>query len=133
MELRRQKNLILILAREFSSKLATAVLVADADGSLVFYNEPAEEILGRTFAEAGEMPADEWAEMFEVEDLDGRPIDLAEMPAGISFRERRPAHGTLRIRGLDGVRRTLAITAFPLFAHTAEFVGVVAVFWQEDA
>ena len=133
MELRRQKNLVLILAREFASKLATAVLVADADGSLVFYNEPAEEILGRSFAEAGEMPAGEWAGLFEVEDLDGHPIELADMPAGISFRDRRPDHGTIRIRGLDGVRRTIAVTAFPLFAHTAEFVGVVAVFWQEDA
>jgi hypothetical protein len=54
------------------------------------------------------------------------------MPAGIAFTERRPAHGTIRIRGLDGLQRTISVTGFPLYAHTAEFVGVVAVFWEES-
>ncbi|MDQ4081557.1 MAG: PAS domain-containing protein [Actinomycetota bacterium] len=132
METRPQKNLVLILAREFASKLATPMFLADADGNLVFYNEPAEDILGRTFAEAGEMPADEWPALFETEDVEGNPISLTQMPAGVAFAERRPAHGTLRIKGLDGVRRTISVTGFPLFAHTAEFVGVVAIFWQAD-
>ncbi len=132
MHVRRQKNLVLILAREFASKLATPMFVTDADGKLVFYNEPAEDILGRSFAEAGEMGADEWATLFETEDLDGRPISLADMPAGVAFTERRPEHGTIRIRGLDKVQRTISVTGFPLFAHTAEFVGVVAVFWEDE-
>ncbi len=129
---RRQKNLVLILAREFASKLATPVFVADAAGSLVFYNEPAEAILGQTFAEVGEMSADSWASLFETEDVHGRRIELGDMPAGVAFLERRPAHGALRIRGLDGVRRVISVTAFPLFAHADEFVGVVAIFWQSD-
>lgn len=33
---RRQKNLVLILAREFASKLATATFVMDDAGKLVF-------------------------------------------------------------------------------------------------
>ena len=131
MYVRRHKNLVLILAREFASKLATPMFVTDAGGKLVFFNEPAEEILGRSFAEAGEMDAEQWAELFSTESMDGEPISLADMPAGVAFRERRPAHGTIRIRGLDGVRRTISVTGFPLFAHTAEFVGVVAVFWED--
>jgi PAS domain-containing protein len=131
MHVRRQKNLVLILAREFASKLATPMLIADADGSLVYFNEPAEEVLGRTFAEAGEMPAEEWESLFVTEHLDGRPMTLAEMPGGIAFVDRHPAHGSLRIQALDGERRTISVTAFPLFAHTAEFVGVVTIFWQE--
>ena len=47
-----QKHLTLIIARELASQLATATFIADAQGRLVFYNEAAEEILGRTFAEA---------------------------------------------------------------------------------
>jgi PAS domain-containing protein len=131
MDLRRHKNLVLILAREFASKLATPMFVTDADGSLVFYNEPAEVILGRSFTEAGEMSANEWGMLFQVEDAEGRPMELSQMPAGIAFVEQRPAHGSIRIRGLDGVRRLISVTAFPLFAHTAEFVGVVAIFWEE--
>jgi PAS domain-containing protein len=132
MHVRRQKNLVVILAREFASKLATPMFVTDAEGSLVFYNEPAEGILGRAFADAGEMAADEWSALFETTDLDGSPIELVDMPAGVAFAEQRPAHGSIRIRGLDGVQRAISVTAFPLFAHTAEFVGVVAIFWQLD-
>jgi PAS domain-containing protein len=127
-----QKNLVLILARQFASKLATPMFVSDAEGNLVFFNEPAETVLGRTFAEAGEMRADAWASLFHVEDLDGNPIPLEAMPAGVAFVRREPAHGIIRIVGLDGVRRTISVTGVPLFAHREEFVGVVALFWELD-
>src|SRR2546421_9164329 len=74
-----QKSLILILAREFASKLGTATFITDASGKLVYYNEPAESILGRTFGEAGEMPAEEWPSVFHVRFPDGRPMALEEM------------------------------------------------------
>ena len=127
---RRQKNLLLILAREFASKLATPTFIADATGSLVFYNEPAEEVLGRTFAEAGEMAAEEWASLFSTEELDGSPMPLETMPAGIALLERRPAHHTFRILGLNGTARVISVTAFPLFEQEQSFVGVVAIFWE---
>ena len=57
---RRSKHLVLILARELASNLATPTLIANAQGQLVFYNEAAEEVLGGPFAEASEMPIDEW-------------------------------------------------------------------------
>jgi PAS domain-containing protein len=128
---RAPKNLILIIAREFASKLATATVLADADGRIVFFNEPAEVLLGRTFAEAGEMPAEDWAEMLCTEDLEGRPLTLDELPAGRALQDRTPAHGTFCITALDGARRILSTTAVPLFAHVDEFVGVMAVFWEQ--
>ncbi len=130
---RRQKNLVLIVAREFASKLATATFIADADGNLVFYNEPAEDLLGRTFAEAGEMSAAEWAGVFAVEDLDGSPLPLERIPAGIALFERRPVHRDVRITGLDGVKREISVTAFPLLARAHELVGVVAIFWEAQS
>lgn len=125
-----QKNLILIIAREFASLLATPTFIADAEGNLVYYNEAAEDVLGRTYSEAGEMPAGRWSELFEVQDLEGEPLPLERIPSGIALLERRPAHGPLRIRGLDGVQRELEVTAFPLFAHADELVGMIAIFWQ---
>jgi PAS domain-containing protein len=130
---RRSKHLVLILAREFASKLATPVLVSDADGNLVFFNEPAAIVLGRSFAEVGELPASRWAELFRTEELDGTPMPLERLPAGIALREARPAHGRLVIHGLDRVRRAIAVTALPLLAHADELVGVVAIFWDETA
>src|SRR6187402_1114437 len=117
---RRPKNLVLILAREFASKLATPTFVNDAEGTLVYYNEPAEVVLGRSFAEAGEMPAEQWSSLFSVERPDGTTMPLEEIPGGIAMIERRPAHRELRMTGLDGVRRDLSVTAFPLLAHTDE-------------
>jgi hypothetical protein len=127
---RRPKNLILILAREFASKLATPTFVNDAAGTLVYYNEPAEVVLGRSFAEAGEMPAEQWSSMFTVERLDGTPMPLEEIPGGIAMLERRPAHALLRMTALDGVPHELSVTAFPLLAHKDELVGVVNIFWE---
>ena len=132
MEGRPQKHLALIIARELASQLATATFVADAEGNLVFYNEAAEAILGRSFAEAGTMPADGWTSQFVLEELDGTPMALDRMPAGIALLEHRPAHGQLWMTGLDGERRMLNITAVPLFASATEFVGMIALFWQTD-
>ena len=126
----RQKSLVLILAREFASQLATAMFVADAEGELVFYNEPAEDILGRTFAEVGEMPADEWTALFQPETLAGEPMTLRQLPPGIALLEREPAHDVFRITGLDGRKRVVSVTAFPLFAHADQFVGMFSVFWE---
>ncbi len=122
---------MLILAREFASKLATPMLVSDADGNLVFFNEPAAGVLGRSFGEVGELPASRWAELFETEELDGTPVPLERMPAGIALMEARPAHHRFVIKGLDAVRRVISVTAFPLLAGPEDLVGVVATFWEE--
>jgi PAS domain-containing protein len=128
---RRHKHLALIIARELASQLATATFIADADGDLVFYNEAAEEILGRTYAEAGAMPASEWPSLFRVEAPDGTPLPLEKLPGGIALTEKRPAHARICIVGLDGERRLISVTAMPLFAHPTEVVGMVAFFWEE--
>ena len=132
MEGRTQKHLALIIARELASQLATATFIADAAGNLVFFNEAAETILGRTFAEAGTMSADGWTSQFRLEELDGAPMPLERMPAGIALLEQRPAHGKFWITGLDGERRLLSVTAVPLFASASEFVGMIALFWQSS-
>ena len=67
---RRQKHLVLILAREFASNLATPTLIADDRGQLVYYNEAAEAVVGQTFAETGEMPLDEFTASFEPRTFD---------------------------------------------------------------
>lgn len=131
MERRRQKHLILIVARELASNLATPTLIADADGTLVFYNEAAEEIAGRPFAEAGEMPVDEWTASFEPRTPTGEPLPADDRPTRIALDERRPTHQTFRVTSADGAERSVAVTAFPLFAHSEEFVGILAIFWRE--
>jgi hypothetical protein len=128
---RRQKDLLLILAREFASKLATPMVVLESDGTLVYFNEPAEEVLGRRFAEAGETPPEELPVLYRMEDLDGNALTYGATPTSIALLERRPAHKTFRLTGLDGVRRQVSVTAFPLFASSDALVGAVGIFWAE--
>jgi PAS domain-containing protein len=130
--LRRQKSLVLILAREFASQLSMPMFVADADGNLVYFNEAAERVLGRTFGEAGELGAQEWTSAFQPKTVDGEPMSLDEMPAGAAFLQRRPVHGTHRIVGLDGVSRTVAVTAFPLLTQRDQADGLVCIFWESS-
>ena len=59
----KQKNVVLILARELASNIATPMLVLDEVGTIVFFNEPAERVLGATFASVGEVTAAEYDEV----------------------------------------------------------------------
>jgi PAS domain S-box-containing protein len=128
---RRQKHLVLILARAFVSNLATPTLIADAEGGLVFYNEAAEEVVGLTFAEAGEMLLDEWTASFNPRTVDDEPLPAEQRPARIALDQQRPVHQDFRITSRDGFDRDVSVTAFPLFAHADEFVGIVVIFWRE--
>lgn len=125
----RPKHLVLILAREFASNLATPVMITDERGRLVYFNEAAEAIIGRPFAEAGEMAFDEWSEKASPRSAAGEVLPPDARPAWIALNQRREAHSRFTVTGLDGVAREISVTAFPLFAHADEFVGTVAIFW----
>src|SRR5262249_8936007 len=127
---RRQKSLVLILAREFAANLAMPVYVADAEGTLVYFNEAAEEIAGGSFAETGELPMEQWALRLAPESLDGLRLSRPDRPGGIAYAEGRPVHGKMRITGLDGKRRTIEATVFPLFGSSKDFHGVMGIFWE---
>jgi PAS domain-containing protein len=127
----RQHHLVLILARDLASRLATAVFLVDAAGELVYFNEAAEALLGRPFVEGERMPAEAWGTGFRPIDERGEPIALEGLPLAVAIRERRPAHRDMAILGGDGVQRPIAVTAFPLFSHEDELVGGMAVFWEQ--
>ena len=124
------KSLPLILARELAANLATPMFIIDAEGVLVFYNEAAELLIGRSFGELGEVAATDFGAMLQLAEPDGSPLRRRDTPAGVAFFERRPAHRVLVATGYDGVRRKVEVTAYPLFAATDEMHGVVTVFWE---
>jgi PAS domain-containing protein len=121
----------LILTRQLASQLAMPVFIVDAEGTLVFYNEAAEAILGRRFEETGAMTADEWARAFTPRHATGEPLAPEALPLMIALREERPAHADFHIRGLDAVDRSIEATAFPLISLSGRRVGAVVVFWEQ--
>ncbi len=125
-----QRNLVLILARSFASQLATPMWLIDAEGTVIYFNEAAERVLGRRFIEGRGMPAEEWSTVFAPVDANGNPLGYADLPLGVAIRERRPDHQELLIRSADGVGRRIEVTALPLFSRPDECLGAIAVFWE---
>jgi PAS domain-containing protein len=125
-----QRDIEVILTRQLASYLAMPIFLVDADGTLVFYNESAEPILGQRFEETGEMPAAEWANRFRTQDDDGKPIPPERLPLLIALNEHRPAHLSFWILGLDNVRRRIETTAVPLIGQAGRHLGAVAIFWE---
>jgi PAS domain-containing protein len=125
-----QKEIELILMRQLASYLTMPVFVVDAHGTMLFYNEPAEVLLGRRFDEAGEMPIEKWSTVFRPRDEQGVPLAPDEGPLTIAVRRHRPAHRVVRITGLDGVERTLDVMAFPIDGQGGRHLGAAAIFWE---
>ena len=123
----------LILMKQVASYLAMAIFLVDPDGNLIFYNEPAEGLLGCRYDETGELPLEEWGTIFTPVDADGVAIPPEDLPLAIAVQQRRPAHGRFAIRGLDGIAHDISVTAFPLVGQHDRPLGSLAVFWEEAA
>lgn len=125
-----QREVELILVRQLASYLTLPIFVVDPSGNLIYYNEPAEALLGRRFDETGEMPVDEWGTVFVPRDGDGVPLPPSALPLVRALEHHRPEHGRMIIDGLDGVPRTLDVTALPLVGQHGRELGALAVFWE---
>ena len=125
-----EPSLPLILARELAANLATPMFLIDAGGTLVYFNEAAELLLGKSYGEIGGITALEFGTMLKLEKVDGTPMRRRDSPAGVAFYEREPAHRTLLASTLDGTRHPFEVTAYPLFGHVGDMHGVLTVFWR---
>jgi PAS domain-containing protein len=121
-----------LLTIEWSSHLSMPVFVIEPDGTLLFYNEPAETLLGSRFEETGPMSQAEWAAAWGPTDSSGNALDPEQLPLLQALARGEPAHGSLSIAGMDGVRRHLDITAIPLAGAGEPPLGAVAIFWESS-
>lgn len=125
-----QQEIELILARHLMEYLALPMFIVDPQGSMLFYNEPAEAVLGTRYSETGAMPAEDWSSRFEPVDKEGRPIEPEGLPLMIATIKRQPAHRDFWIRGQDGALRQIEVTAIPLIGQAGRFLGAMAIFWE---
>ena len=122
----------LILMKQLASYLAVPIFLVDPAGTLLYYNEPAEFLLGERYDETGEMPLEEWGTVFSPTDRSGMPLAPEALPLAIAVQQGHPAHGQISITGLDGVARHLSVTAFPLVGQSNRNLGAVAIFWEDE-
>jgi PAS domain-containing protein len=117
----------LILARQHASVLAVPVLLVDARGDTLYFNEPAESILGRRFDEVDALPFEERTAILAPRRESGDPLAVDQLPGMVAMRERRPAHAEFFIHGLDGILRPVEATAIPLENAGGQVLGALIV------
>jgi PAS domain-containing protein len=125
-----QREVGLILMRQLASGLAVPTIIFDDEGDTLFYNEPAEVLLGQRFDDVGDLPLAGTARIFDLRDDKGAPLSPDQVPAAVAMRERRAVHRMVWVRGLDGVERLVEVTAFPLLGGGGHLIGGVAMFWE---
>jgi len=74
-----QEDLEIVLCRHWASNLNSPIILVDAEGNLIFFNEAAEPLIGVRFAEVGEVSAEVWSTAFAIADDDGNLLALEEL------------------------------------------------------
>ncbi len=125
-----QRDIGLILMRQLASGLAVPLILVDAGGDLLFFNEPAELVLGQRFDEVGELTLESRLRLFAFRDEDGSLLPDDQAPLVVALQERRPVHRRVWMRALDGMDRAIEVAAFPLLGAGGHLIGGVAMFWE---
>jgi len=125
-----QRDLEIILMQRLANYLPIPVLLVGPSGNLLFYNAPAEALLGRRYEESGMISMKEWVTILPAIDEKGLPLPPEDRPLTIALQKRRAAHRTYWIRGFDGVYKKIEVTAFPLEGLAGRHLGAVAIFWE---
>jgi PAS domain-containing protein len=120
----------IILTRQLAEYLSVPLLLVDSKGDLLFFNEPAEAILGRRFEETGRIPAGEWSRMVTAVDDQGRPIAPEELPPMTTLATRLPAHRRLHLVDGEQGSRAIEVTSIPIAGLHGDFLGAAAMFWE---
>ena len=124
-----QKPLELILARNLLTSISTPAFLIDSDTAVVFYNESAAALLGRSFEDAGRMTAEEWTAAFGPVDDAGTPVEVDSLEVTAAIRDGRPSHGTFTIRTAGGERTAIEASAFPIVTSENGSSGAMILFW----
>jgi PAS domain-containing protein len=119
----------IILTRQLAEYLSVPLLLVDPKGDLLFYNEPAESILGRRFEDTGGMPAEQWSKSFTALDEHGHAIAPGDLPVMVTLSTRMPAHRRVHIVDGDHRSRPVEVTSIPIAGLHGDFLGAAALFW----
>jgi PAS domain-containing protein len=120
----------IILNRQLADCMAIPVFLTDTAGNLLFYNEPAEDILGKRYEDTGEMSVEEWSTVFKNKDEAGLELPPEELPLVKTLKNNLPYHKTFWIESLQGKSEKISVTSYPIIGRAGEFLGAVAIFWR---
>jgi PAS domain-containing protein len=120
----------IILNRQLADCLSIPVFITDTTGNLIFYNEPAETLLGTRFEDTGELRVEMWSTVFNPLDEEKKPLPPEELPLVQTLKDQLPHHKTFWIVSLNGKEENISVTSFPIIGRSGKFLGAVAIFWK---
>jgi PAS domain S-box-containing protein len=119
--LRRERDLL----NRLMDTSPSGVVQADADGTVIYANRHAEEILGLEISASDCRTYDD--PRWKIADLDGHPFPTENLPFQVVRRTGRPVFGVRHaVRWPGGKRKLLSVNAAPLLDSAGAFEGMVA-------
>ena len=127
-----QHPIEMILLKQWASLIAVPVWITDADGRLIYYNEPTEEIIGLRYEDAGELSAEQLAEVFVISNIDGSPLASDERPLMNALTKQVSSHRRIRFLRADKQWREIAVTAIPIIGEGNRHLGAMVTMWEDE-
>ncbi len=124
-----QRPLELILARNLLTSLSTPAFLVDGDARLLFYNEAAGALLGRSFEDTGRLESAEWRSTFGPFSNGDKPLADDDDPLAGMLREGRPGHARFCIHSAGGEEHEIEASGVPLIGPNDAESGAMILFW----
>jgi hypothetical protein len=125
-----QQPIELILARQLAGYLTVPTVLVDPAGTLLYYNEPTEHLLGVRYDETGELSFREWTGHLVPVDESGEPVERLPEPLVEAVAEGHAGHAAVRFRTAEGALALIQITAIPLDGQSGSRLGSLALLWE---
>jgi PAS domain-containing protein len=119
----------LILARKLAETLADVVLIIDANGDTIFFNEPGGRLLGRPFEEFDALPFAERNAILSPLRADGSPLPRGELPGIRAMAEKRPTYVAFHMHDVEGHPVAIETVGVPLQNAGGNVIGAFVVAW----
>jgi PAS domain-containing protein len=123
--------LLLIQARNLITNMALPAFLTDTEGALLFFNDAAGELLGRTFEEVGPVSRNEWGRDFGPFDENGAPIAADHQPLANALRAGHPVQGRFYISTAPNSLRQVEVSVLPLL-EPGNFEGAMVAMWPVE-
>ena len=121
----------IILNRQLADCLSMPVFITDTQGNLIFYNEPAEQILGTRFEDSGEMKVETWSKIFKQQDEDGNLLPPESLPLVRTIRDQYPYHKTFLFRAYRENSKKFLLQLIPLSEDQASSLAPLRFFGKQ--
>lgn len=121
----------IILVKQLADSVYIPIFVVAPNGIVIFFNEPAEQIIEKRFEETGPIDLQNWCDLLDPRDIEGNKIPVEQLPISITLEKQIPDNNNFWIQKRGGEHSHVYITSFPIIDNSNVFIGAICMFWEE--